>query len=268
MNSSTPIVLLLLLSLSAPVCWGQIFLGELPSKPASKEVRFDNKGQGLWWKKSVSGRMDLYFSEKAMKDSEHPIVKAPEESVYAGQSLALNDSELIDVLGSDFKIKWPDLNHFIFNVVKAGTVAKPFYQLIGGHNKIFRTLMAAPDHSHTVNLRIVEDLTEFDHSEQIGLLELYGQFWSPTNPDGHYQQLSVRDLEQSPWRSIGKIKEARKRLSPLLNKSLAFPEVTFGQQIYLHLKSTGQDPDKIKTVHELLDVVRAISTCELNLTKN
>ncbi|NCN41110.1 hypothetical protein GW916_07645 [bacterium] len=245
---------------------GQVFLGKLPKSPTSKQIRFDSKAQGLWWKPGATGRMELHLDSKLIKSSGHPIILASEESVFAGQSLAMKDSELLDLLGLEFNIHWPNLDQFVFNVVKAGSEEKPFYQLIGGHNKMFRTFMASPHLSHDVKLRVVEDLTDFDSPEQVELLELYGQFWSPENPESRYQRLTVRDLVESPWRSIGKIKEARHKLSPLFDDSLAFPEITFGERLYRQLKSTGQNPDRIQTVHQLLEVVRNIGLCSLALS--
>lgn len=194
-----------------------------------------------------------------------PEILISAKDVRAGQLIAMNDQELYEVLGDGYNIKKTDFNSVVFNVVKAGTVEKPFYQLIGGHNRFKRALLLDPDLK--VHGRVIEDLTSFSHPEQGDILSLFGHFWSPGNQTGNYRPLLVTETVPSPWRSIAKVPLVREKFSHLWDSQLAFTEVEFGRRVFNSLTQSGISEDNLQTTSQVVKAVESVSSCGILIRK-
>lgn len=211
----------------------------------------------LWFKNQDSQNPLLYLNKDLFSEMSFQEVLIPAKEVRAGQLIAINDNELFEILGDKYKVKEVDFSSAAFNAVKAGTKERPFYQLIGGHNRFRRALQINPNLK--VRLRILRDLSSFSRLEQGEILSMFGNFWSPNNPTGNYRRLLVSETTPSPWRSISKIKSIKNEFSHFWEKSLAFPEVEFGKRVYRTLIAAGFSNDELKTTSQVVHAIRSIS---------
>lgn len=223
--------------------------------------------QVVWFEKRDDQHLLFYLDKSKISAASirFPEALVPAKNVYAGQLISMNDQELFEVLGDEYRIKKTDFNSVIFNVVKAGTVEKPFYQLVGGHNRFKRQLALDPDLK--VKVRILEDLTGFSHLEQGELLSVFGNFWSPENPDGFYRRILVSETTPSPWRSIAKVPLIREKFSHLWNRGLAFTEVEFGRRVFNSLTNIGISAAELQTTAQVVETVKSISDCGILVRK-
>lgn len=191
--------------------------------------------------------------------NEFKIFQMKAKDIQAGQLLAINDDELQSSAPEEAK-ELKEIGKKTFNVVKAGTKERPFYQLIGGHNRIRRGLILNPNID--LKIRILEDLTDFSIPEQAGLLSIYGHFWSPENMDGSYKSLKVIETQLSPWRTIGKIQWIENAYAHFFDPQMAFPEIELGKQVYIHLKNQGYSDEDLQTTKQVIKAIKKDLKCD------
>jgi hypothetical protein len=222
--------------------------------------------RGLWLKKDSFGRLVPHLDKSAasLRALHAFSLRVPAREVRAGQLITMDDKALARAV-KGYKIKNPpDFTEKVFYVIKAGTQERPFYQLMGGHNRFRRALRLNPDLE--VNIIVVSDFTDFSVSEQAGLLSLFGNFWSPQNPRGDYRALAVDKTRPSPWRSLVKVPWIKKHFHALLDKKLAFPEVEFGKRIHDLLREKGFREKDLRTLPQVINALHEVK-CELLLEK-
>lgn len=222
---------------------------------------FANPDRALWISTSKTGESVLMLNKEYIKN--HPdrfkVIRMKAKDIMAGQLLAINDGELLDTAPEEAN-ELKKITKKIFNVVKAGSNERPFYQLIGGHNRIRRGLILNP--SVKLRFRVLEDLTVFSMPEQAGILSIYGHFWSPENKSGEYKSLKILQTQASPWRTIGKIHWIEEAYAHLFNPQMAFPEIELGKQVYLHLKSQGFTDKDLQTTKQVIKAIKKDLKCD------
>lgn len=143
---------------------------------------------------------------------------------------------------------------FVFEVIKYGSPENPLYMLLDGHH---RAVVIEEDHKlRNWKVRVLEDITHLDISEQLEQLSLHGFFWHPEDNQSEIKLVKLTELETNFWRDLAAYKSLRTKYAHLYPSDVHFSELHFAKGLYQELLKRGHKP------HEMSEsqVVKALES--------